>query len=305
MSLRITYRGFGGPEVLSLDEAPELVAGPGQVRVRTVRVGINPTDAKIRAGEMEKIFPVTFPVCPGTDVAGVIDAVGADVTEFAVGDAVFGTAASGAYAEYAVLNAPVAKPSAMSWETAAALPMAGETAVRALRATGVVAGQTLLVHGAMGGVGSIVTQLAVHDQITVIGTVGEADIDDLQALGATAVRYGEGWAERVRAVAPNGVDAVLDTAGRGVLPESIALTGDARRVVTLADAAAFALGAVFTGADPNDRARDALPLLAEMVATGRLAVRIGHSYPLADAAIAHRDLASGVRRGKLLLDTSR
>lgn len=301
MSQRITYDHFGGPAVLVLSEAPQLSPGPGQVRVRTRLASVNPTDAKVRRGEMEAVFPVTFPVCPGVDVAGVIDAIGSDVAGFAVGDDVFGMAVTGSYAESVLMDKPVAKPADVSWEIAAALPTAGETAVRSYRATKVQPGQTLLVHGAAGGIGSIVTQLAVADRVTVIGTVGPDDDDVLRELGGGPVRYGDGWAQRVRTAAPNGVDAVLDTAGRGVLPESVELTGDPTRVVTLVDPAAFGLGAVFTGIDPNDRADDALALLAGLAAEGHLNVPIWRTYPLAQAAQAHRDLEAGANRGKILL----
>lgn len=303
MSQRITYDHFGRPDVFVFGEAPELIPGPGQVRVRTRIASVNPTDAKVRRGEMEAIFPSTFPVCPGVDVAGVIDAVGADVAGLAVGDEVFGMAASGSYAEYVLMDKPVAKPAAVSWDVAAALPTAGETAVRAYRATTVQPGQTLLVHGAAGGIGSIVTQLAVADRVTVVGTVGSDDDDVLRQLGGVPVRYGDGWAHRVGAAAPDGVDAVLDTAGRGVLPESVELTGDPARVVTLVDPAAFELGAVFTGIDPTDRAEDALALLAGVAAQGHLSVPIWRTYPLAHAAQAHRDLEAGANRGKILLTT--
>lgn len=303
MPQRITYSQFGGPDVLVLGEAPQLDPGPGQVRVHTRLASVNPTDAKVRRGEMEAIFPVTFPVCPGVDVAGVVDAVGADDAGYAVGDEVFGMAAGGSYAEYVLLDTPVTKPGGVSWEVAAALPTAGETAVRAYRATAVQPGQTLLIHGAAGGIGSIVTQLAVRDQVTVIGMVGAADDDVLRKLGGVPVRYGDGWGQRVHAIAPAGVDAAIDTAGRGVLPGSIDLTGDPGRVVTLVDDAAFALGAVFTGISPGDRAEDALPLLAAMAADGQLTIPIWRTYPLGQAAQAHRDLEAGANRGKILLTT--
>ena len=130
---RITYTHFGDPDVLTLTDAPEPTPGPGQVRVRTRLASVNPTDAKIRRGEMEMVFASTFPVCPGVDVAGVIDAVGDGVDGFALGDEVFGMTVTGSYAEYALLDHPVAKPAGLSWEVAAALPTAGETAVRAYR----------------------------------------------------------------------------------------------------------------------------------------------------------------------------
>lgn len=303
MSTRITYDHFGGPEVLTLTQAPLLLPGLTQVRVRVRRAGVNPTDAKIRRGELDAVFPATFPICPGVDVSGTIDAVGADVTTFSVGDDVFGAATGGSYAQFALLDDPTAKPTGLSWDLAAALPTAGETAVRSYRAMNLTAGQTVLIHGAAGGIGSIVTQLAVHDGITVIGTVGERDDQVLRELGGIPVRYGDGWADQVRAATVSGIDAALDTAGQGVLAESIQLTGNSSRVVTLVDYQAIKLGAVFTGLDPTDRALDAMPALAQAAAAGRIRIQIGGTYPLAQAAQAHRDLEAGHQRGKILLTT--
>ncbi len=196
---------------------------------------------------------------------------------------------------------PVAVPDGLSSQTAAALVTVGEAAFRGLAHLGVKAGQTLLIHGAAGSVGTIAVQLAVARGITVVGTAAEADLYGVRALGASAVRYGGGWADRVRAITPDGVDATFDTSGAGVLADSVALAGDAARVLTIADESAAAHGVRFTGADPADRFPEALPELAALAASGRLTVPIWRSYPLAQASQAHADLEANRNHGKIVL----
>ena len=196
---------------------------------------------------------------------------------------------------------PVAKPAGLSWESAAAVVTVGEAAFRALKHLDLKAGQTLLILGAGGSVGTIAVQLATARGITVTGTADDRDLGRLTALGATAVRYGDGWADRVRAAAPAGVDAVFDAAGAGLLADAIALTGDAARVLTIADESAADHGVRFTGADPADRAPEALPELAAKLAAGQLTLPIGRSYPLAQAAQAHADIEARRTHGKIVL----
>jgi NADPH:quinone reductase-like Zn-dependent oxidoreductase len=300
MSTAITFSHYGEPDVLTVSPAEVPQPGPRQVRIRVRAVAVNLIDVKIRSGHMDGIFPVSFPVTPGWDVAGVVDAVGEDAGA-AVGDEVFGVASVGGYSEYALLDQPVAKPEGLSMETAAALVTVGEAAFRGLSHLNVKAGQTLLIHGAAGSVGTIAVQLAVARGITVIGTADAAELERVTALGATAVRYGKGWSDRVHAVAPDGVDAVFDTSGAGVLAESVALAGDAARVITIADESAAQYGVRFTGADPADRVPGARPELAALAASGRLSVPIWRTYPLAEAARAHADLEAGRNHGKIIL----
>jgi len=303
MSTAITFSRYGEPAVLTLSPAEIPQPGPGQVRIRVRAVAVNLIDVKIRSGHMEGIFPVTLPMTPGWDVAGVVDAAGQNAAA-AVGDEVFGVASMGGYSDYALLDRPVAVPEGLSSQTAAALVTVGEAAFRGLAHLGVKAGQTLLIHGAAGSVGTIAVQLAMARGITVVGTAAEADLDRVRALGASAVRYGEGWADRVRAITPDGVDAVFDTSGAGVLAESVALVGEnggAAQVITIADESAAEHGVRFTGADPADRFPEALPELAALAASGRLTVPIWRSYPLAEAAQAHADLEAGRNHGKIVL----
>lgn len=299
MSKAITFSAYGTPEVLRLSEVTTPEPGPGQVRIRVRAASVNPLDIKVRSGLMAKVAPARFPVTPGLDAAGVVDAVGegADAT---VGDEVLGAAAGGGYGEFALLDRPVAKPRDLSWEVAASLVTVGQTAFRVLRELGVRAGQTLLVHGAAGSVGTVAVQLAVARGITVVGTVGEHDIERVSALGATAVRYGDGWVERVKAAAPQGVDAVFDASGAGVLAESVALAGDSARVVTIADMTAAQHGVRFSAgsADPAD---DSLSQLVRLAAAGELDLPVWRAYPLDQAATAHGDLEARRNRGKVVL----
>jgi NADPH:quinone reductase-like Zn-dependent oxidoreductase len=300
MSTAITYSRYGRPDVLTVTSADIPQPGPGQVLIRVRAVAVNPIDLKLRSGRMDGIIPVRFPVLPGWDVAGVVEAAGQGA-DAAVGDAVFGVASVGGYSQHALLDRPVAKPEGLSWEAAASVISVGEAAFRVLKHLGLKAGQTLLILGAGGSVGTIAVQLAAARGISVIGTAAEGDLGRLTGLEATAVRYGDGWADRVLAAAPGGVDAVFDAAGVGLLADAIALAGDAGRVITIADDHAADHGVRFTGADPADRAPEALPELAALMAAGRLDVPIWRTYPLAQAAQAHADIEARRNHGKIVL----
>lgn len=299
MSQAITFSAYGAPDVLQLAAVDTPEPGPGQVRIRVKAASVNPLDMKIRSGLMAGKVPARFPVIPGLDAAGVVEAVG-EGAEAAVGDEVLGATVGGSYGEYALLDRAVAKPEALSWEIAASLVTVGQTALRVLGQLSVQEGQTLLIHGAAGSVGVIAVQLAVARGITVIGTVGAHDDARLTALGATAVRYGDGWTERVRAAASQGVDHVLDASGAGVLADSVALTGDSAHVITIADMSAAQHGVRFS-AGAADQAGEALRDLVRRAADGTLAVPIWRTYPLADAARAHADLEAHRNHGKAVL----
>lgn len=300
MSKAITYSAFGGPEVLTLSEVPLPEPGPGRVRIRVRAVSVNPIEVRMRQGLMQAVFPSTFPAIPGRDVAGIVDAVG-DGASAAVGDEVFGVALSGGYREHALLDHPVRKPAALSWEMAAAIVTVGEAAYRGLAHLDVAPGQTVLIHGGGGSVGTIAVQLAVARGATVIATVDPSDVDRVTAMGATAIPYGDGWVDRARAAAPQGVDAVLDASGAGVLADSVALTGDPAHVITIADPAAAQYGVRFTGTDPTDRFPQALPELAALAAAGNLSMPIWRTYPLGEAPLAHADIEARRNRGKITL----
>lgn len=297
----ITYTTFGGPEVLSLTEVDEPHAGPGQVRLKVVAAAVNPLDHKIRNGWMPQMAP-PFPVTPGAEAAGIVDEVGEGVTGVEVGDQVLGWTDTGAYAEYALATEFALKPADLDWDTAAALPVAVETSVRVLDLLEVGEGDTLLVHGAAGVVGVVGVQLAVARGATVVGTASPGNHDYLRSLGAVPVAYGEGLADRVRAAAPQGVDAVYDAAGQGDLPVSIELAGGTGRVVTIADPAAAGLGVTFSGDRTPFGSR--LGEYARLVVEGKLVVRVAQSLPLADAAKAQDLVATGHVAGKVVLRPS-
>jgi NADPH:quinone reductase-like Zn-dependent oxidoreductase len=306
MTKSIAFTEYGSADVLHPLDAELPEPGPGMVRIAVCAAGVNALDFKIRAGYLQQVFPVTFPHVPGVEAAGVVEVLGEGVTALAVGDEVFGPTATGAYAEQALAAADrlARKPAALSWEQAAALPVAAETTYRALELLGVQAGETLLVHAAAGGVGSVTVQFAVARGITVIGTASEGNHAYLRSLGAIPVLYGEGLAERVRAVTPEGVDAALDAAGRGdAIAVSIELTGGKDRVVTIADATGAARqGVRFTSGGPGEsRGEQGFAEALELLEAGKLRLRIHRVFPLAQAAAAQRESEAGHLAGKIVL----
>ncbi|MGW9046154.1 NADP-dependent oxidoreductase [Streptomyces lydicus] len=300
----IMYNEFGGADVLALRETEKPEPGPGDVRVRVVAVGVNPLDYKRRYGWVEQFYPTTFPAVPGLEFAGVVDALGEGVTEVGVGDEVFGWTRTGAYAEYALAGDIAPKPAELSFATAAALPVAGETAQRVLDELGVREGETMLLHGAAGAVGQVAVQLAVALGVTVVGTASPANHDFLRALGAVPVAYGAGLADRVRAAAPQGVDAVFDAAGHDALPVSIALRGGTTaRIVTIAATDAAEHGVPFSaGGTPSEQVRAGLVKHARLAVEGKLTVPVAETFALADAAKAQELSEAGHVRGKLIIE---
>ncbi|MFJ3671235.1 NADP-dependent oxidoreductase [Streptomyces sp. NPDC090106] len=297
----IVFDAFGGIEVLREAELEVPEPGPGQVRVRVKAVGVNPVDGKIRAGGMEAVFPTALPAVPGGEIAGVVDAVG-EGAGLEVGDEVLGWSDTGSYAQYALASADVLapKPAALDWTHAAALPVATDGAERVLDLLDVGAGDTLLIHGASGALGTIAVQLAVARGARVLGTTSPANQEHVTSLGATALVYGDHLVERVRALAPEGVDAVFDAAGKGALEDSIALRGTTDRIVTTADFRARELGVVFAEG-PQRRSAARLAELARQAADGTLVTTISATHPLTDAAKAQQASDAGHNRGKIVL----
>lgn len=291
---------FGGPEVLHVVDRELPEPGAGQVRVRVRASGLNPLDRKIRSGEMQQIFPTELPTVLGLEISGTVDAVGPEVDGLAVGEEVLGFADSGGYAEYALATTVAPKPAELGWAEAAALPAAAATAQSVLDQLEITQGETVLMHGAAGGVGTVAVQLAVARGATVIGTASEANHDYLRGLGAVPVVYGKGLVERVRAVAPDGIDAVFDVAGKGALPDSIELRGGKSRIVTIADLEAFGLDIPFSSGG-GERDAEALAELARKAANGRLRLTVAETHPLEEAPAAHEVLDTGHVRGKIVL----
>jgi NADPH:quinone reductase-like Zn-dependent oxidoreductase len=297
----VVFEDFGGPDVLEMRDVPEPHAGAGQVRVKVQAAGVNPFDTKVRAGLTKGFVDPVLPAIPGFEVAGVVDEAG-DGAEFAVGDEVVGWSEGGSYAEYAVGGNLARKPAGLGWEQAVGVPVAGETAQRVLDLLGVKSGETILIHGAAGAVGSVAVQLAKAAGLTVVGTASVANHDYLRSIGAVPIEYGEGLLERVRAAAPQGIDAVFDTAGKGGLEESIELRGGTDRIVTIADYAAAALGIQVSGGGGSPEAiRAGLEAQLQAAADGKLTIRVAETFALADAAKAQELSESGHARGKIVV----
>ncbi|QPZ38877.1 NADP-dependent oxidoreductase [Paramicrobacterium chengjingii] len=296
--LAVSYDEFGDSSVMRVGQRDEPHAREGRVRIRVQAAGVNTADVKKRNGQMGE---ATFPATPGFDAAGIVDEVGEGIEHVAVGDEVFGWGFR-THAEFAVLKHVVQKPPMLGWTNAAALPLVTETAERCLRLLNVRDGQTLVIEGASGGVGAAAVQLARARGARVIGTASVRNHDYLASLGAEPVRYGRGIGERVRGIADH-VDAVLDTAGSGSMPELITLVDDAAQVVSVADFSAPELGARATGGGA-DGAWDILAEVPRLIATHGYEVRVDSVFPLVDAAAAFDRVEKGRPQGKVVLDVS-
>ncbi|MFF4488512.1 NADP-dependent oxidoreductase [Streptomyces sp. NPDC001544] len=302
----IHYSRYGGPEVLEYGEVRDPKVGPDSVLVKVRAAAVNPVDWKCREGYLDSLLDTVFPVVPGWDVSGVVVQPGASVTEFSVGDEVIGYVredflSRGTFAEY--VAAPVRtlarKPRNLTYEEAAGLPLAGLTAYQVIvKALEVKQGETVLVHAAAGGVGSIAVQLATHFGARVIGTASEHNHDYVRELGGEPVTYGDGLAERVRALAPQGVDAVFDTIGGDTLKTSANLLAPEGRMASIADPDVVGYGGryCFVRPDAEDLGR-----LSELAEQGVVSVHVSETFPLERAADAHRLNQEGRTRGKIVV----
>ncbi len=298
----VRFSAFGGPEVLEIVEVDEPHAGPGQIRVSVRAAGINPVDWKMRRGAMGGELPQRT----GREVAGVVDEVGEGVSDVAPGDGVFGFAdGGGGVAEKVLLVDYAPIPRSLDFVAAAGLPVAVETAVRTLDSVGVGEGTTVVINGASGGVGSAAVQIAVARGARVIGTASPTNHEYLRSLGAQPTTYGAALADRVRELAPDGVDAAVDVAGGGALPDLVELVGGPERVVTIADyAGAQETGVRFSGGMGTGRALHALSEIGELIDSGRFTLPIAQAFPLQEIAEAHRLSEAGHVRGKLVVVVS-
>lgn len=309
MTRAVVATAYGGPEVLSLVDVDPGTPGPGQVLLEVRAAGVNPADWKAYTGAWGA-DPSKLPLRLGHEAAGVVLAVGPDVTDVAPGDEVLAQPVRGAYADRVVVpvTSLVRRPPTLDWPNAAGLLVAGTTAAHALDAVAVGAGDTLLVHGAAGSVGSILTQLARLKGVRVVGTAGSADHDYLERIGAVPVSRDGHLVDRLRQASPQGFQAAVDTVGTDeALEASVTLVGDRRKVATIAG---FEHGARLgvrllghgAGADPGTEVRrSARPRLVDLAGQGRLTVRVGATYHLADVARAHRSAMKGGVHGKTVL----
>jgi NADPH:quinone reductase-like Zn-dependent oxidoreductase len=306
MSKAVQFDSYGGIDVLEVRDVPRPTPGPGEVLVEVKAAGINPGEAMIRQGFMHDRWPATFPSGQGSDLAGVVAETGADVDTVNVGDAVIGfTERRDSHAEFVVVPTDqlTPKPDNVTWEAAGALFVAGTTAYAAVRAVALKPGETVVVAGAAGGVGSIAVQLAKRAGATVLGIAGPSNDDWLTAHGVVPVNYGDGLGNRLRDVAPDGqIDAFLDFFGGGYVELAVTELGiDQQRVDTIIDFPAIERFGV--KGEGNADAADAgvLAELAELIAAGELEVPVAEVYPLDQVQQAFHSLEQRHTRGKIVL----
>lgn len=300
----VRFEEYGPVGVLNVEDVPQPVPGPAQVLVRVKAAGINPGEAKIREGMLASRWPTTFPSGEGTDLAGIVEQAGPDVTAVSVGDEVIGWVETrSSHAEYAVVEATnlTPKPAAVPWQPAGALPVAGFTAWAAVRAVALRAGDTLVVSGAAGGVGSITVQLARRTGATVIGLASEQNHGWLSAHGVVPVAYGDGVASRIRSIAPQ-ADAFIDTYGGDYVELALDELGvPPDRVDTIVRFDAIEKYGVKSEGNAVGASAAVLAELAGLIAAGELEVPIAGAYPLTQVREAYARLASGHIRGKIVL----
>jgi NADPH:quinone reductase-like Zn-dependent oxidoreductase len=300
----VRFDEYGADDVLKVADVPVPESGPGQVLVRVKAAGINPGEAKIRDGLLHAMFPATFPSGEGSDLAGIVERLSPDVTGVAAGDEVIGWVDTrSSQAEYAVVEAAnlTPKPANVPWEVAGALPVAGFTAWAAVRAVAPHPGDTLVVSGAAGGVGSIAVQLAKRSGATVVGLAGQANHDWLRAHGVIPVTYGDGVVDRIRAAAPK-VDAFIDTYGEDYVELALNELGvDPVRIDTIVRFDAVEKYGVKSEGNAVGASAATLRELAGLIANGELEVPIAATYPLGQVREAYTQLATGHIRGKIVL----
>ncbi len=304
MPKAVRFDEYGAVDVLYLAEVDRPLPGPGQVLVRVRAAGINPGEAKIRSGAMAQQWPATFPSGEGSDLAGVVEELGDGVTGFAAGDEVIGfTDNRASHAELVVVEAAnlTRKPAGVPWEEAGALFVVGATAWAMVHAVGVSEGDTVVVSGAAGGVGSIAVQLARNAGATVIGLASEPNHKWLESHGVVPVAYGDGAADRIRAASGGKVDAFGDTQGGGYVELALELGVAPERIDTIADYSAPAKYGVKADGNAVGASAEVLAELAALIDSGRLEVPIAAVYPLANVQDAYRELEKGHTRGKIVL----
>ncbi|WP_375399216.1 NADP-dependent oxidoreductase [uncultured Amnibacterium sp.] len=304
----VRFTEYGGTDVLQVVEVETPSPGEGEVLVRVVVAGLNPGEAGIRSGAMQQMFPAVFPEGEGSDLAGVVEAVGPGVTGVAVGDAVLAVSdGRNAQAEFAVVPADrvVPKPDGLGWAVAGSLGVAGLTAVAMIAAVKPVAGETVVVTGAAGGVGTLATQLAVRTGATVIAIASAAHHEQLRVWGALPLAYGDDMADSIVALAPDGVDGMLDTYGHGYVDLALGLGVPKDRIDTIIDfEAAERTGVAADGQATVEHPAAALTELAGLLATGDLEQPIKGRFPLDAVAEAYQQLEQRHGLGKMVLEVS-
>lgn len=301
----MAYETYGGTEVLTETRLPVPKVGPGEVLVRVRCASVNPVDWKIMAGGLDGLMDVVYPVVPGWDVAGTVEVVGIDTPEFTAGDEVIAYARKdyvhgGTFAEFVTVpvRALAPKPGSLSWQQAAGLPLAGLTAYQLLTRLDTGKDDTVLVHGAAGGVGSLGVQIARALGARVIGTASPRNHDRLRELGCEPVAYGDGLADRVRALAPGGVTVVADFVG-GVLDTTLEVLAEGGRHASIADHTVLGAGGQWMWVRPVGADLAELGRLAD---AGQLTVTVAETFPLAELAAAFELSRAGHTAGKIVLE---
>jgi NADPH:quinone reductase-like Zn-dependent oxidoreductase len=306
MPKAVRFDEYGGVDVLHVAEVDRPVPGPGQVLVRVRAAGINPGEAKIRNGAMAQRYPAAFPSGEGSDLAGEVTEVGEGVTAFEAGDEVIGfTNNRASHAEFVVVEAAnlTPKPAAVSWEAAGSLFVAGATAWAMVRAVSPGPGDTVVVSGAAGGVGSIAVQLAKLAGAAVIGLASPPNHGWLEGHGVIPVSYsdGDGLADRIRAASGGQVNVFLDTVGGGYVELALALGARPERIDTVADFSAGKTYGVKTDGSAVGASAKVLAELAGLIDRGKLEIPIANTYPLDQVQDAYRELERGHTHGKIVL----
>jgi NADPH:quinone reductase len=304
MARAVRFDHYGDRDVLYVADVEVPVPAAGEVVVQVRAAGINPGEAAIRSGAMEKMFPATFPSGEGSDLAGVVSAVGADVTDFAVGDEVLGWSwRRSSQAEYVAVPVTqlVRKPPELSWEVAGSLYVVGCTGYAAVRAVGAGKGDVVAVSAAAGGVGVVVVQLLALKGATVLGIASESNHDWLRAHGAIPVSYGDGLADRLRAAAPQGIDAFIDLFGPQYIELAVELGISPERIETIISRAkAQEIGAKVEGSG-DASTTEVLSEIAELAASGEIEIPIAATFPLEKVRDAYAELEERHTRGKIVL----
>jgi NADPH:quinone reductase-like Zn-dependent oxidoreductase len=299
----VRFGEYGGIEVLKVVDVPRPVPGAGEVLVQVKAAGINPGEAKIREGLLDALWPATFPSGEGSDLAGIVAETGPGVSGVSVGEEVIGwTDNRASQAEYVVVEEQhlTSKPGGVPWEVAGALFVVGATSYAAVRAVSLTEGDTVVVSGAAGGVGSLAVQLARRADATVIGLASQANFGWLAGHGVVPVAYGDGVADRIRQAAGK-VDAFIDTFGADYVQLALELGVEASRIDTIANFQAVGRYGVKGDGNGAGASASVLAELAGLIAAGELEVPIAATFPLDQVQDAYRQLATGHILGKIAL----
>jgi NADPH:quinone reductase-like Zn-dependent oxidoreductase len=304
MPQAVQLLAYGGLEALTIVDVPKPEPQAGEVVVRVIAAGTNPGEIAIREGHLKEMFPKAFPFGQGADFAGRVDAVGTGVTAFAPGEAVLGWSEERSAQATYVRSSPerlIAKPPALDWFRAGSLFVVASTAVAAVRAVALKAGEVVAVSGAAGGVGSLAVQLAHRTGARVIGIASDESAPFLRSVGVEPIAYGDGLAERLRAAAPGGLDAFIDLFGGGYVELAVTLGVAPARINTIIDfVGAQKVGAKTDGSGAAT-SRETLASVANAIAWGDVVMPLSAIYPFAMVRDAYVELARRKTHGKIVL----